>query len=131
LVTGVYERVLYNANVFLDGVKTLPKDRAKAGQRFRAVDWWLLIPMVIGMGLIVVLMAGSMKDFVTNQPVAARALFLGMVAVSIAVPLLMIDWKSASASWAKVLAAVGIFAVLTFWATGLTRAQQGPEEGRG
>src|SRR5699024_3775279 len=28
LVTGVYERVLYNANVFLDGVKTLPKDRA-------------------------------------------------------------------------------------------------------
>ena len=124
LVTGVYERVIYNANVFLDGVKTLPKGRAKAGQRFRDVDWWLLIPMLIGMGLIVVLMAGPMKDFVTNQPVAARALFLGMVMVSIAVPLLMIDWKSSSASWAKVLPVMGIFAVLTFWATGFTSSTQ-------
>lgn len=124
LVTGVYERVLYNANVFLDGMKTLTKGRAKAGQRFRDVDWWLLIPMLIGMGLIVVLLAGPMKDFVTHQPIAARALFLGMVMVSIAVPMLMIDWKSSSASWAKVLPVMGIFAVLTFWATGFTSTTQ-------
>lgn len=122
LVTGVYERVLYNANVFLDALKTLPKDRAKAGQRFRAVDWWLLIPMLVGMAVIVLLMAGVMKDFVTDQPIASRALFMGMVTVSIAVPLMMIDWKDKSASLAKVLPVMAIFAALTFFGTGFTSA---------
>lgn len=124
LVTGVYERILYNANVFLDGVKALPKDRSKAGDRFKSVDWWLLIPMLVGMGAIVVFLAGPMERFVTDQPVASRSLFMGMVIASISVPLSMIHWKEPGAKLSKVLPVMAVFAVATFFGTGFTSAPQ-------
>lgn len=91
LVTGAYERVLYNANRLLDGVKALPKDRPEGVRRLKSVDWTMLLPLGIGMVVVVFAMAGVLGGFVEDHPIPAKALFLGMVAVSVVVPLLMID----------------------------------------
>lgn len=130
LVTGIYERVLYNANRLLDSAKTFPKDRPAAVKQFRALDWFLLIPMVIGMGAVVVTMSGVMESFVTDHPSISRALFFGMVLVSISVPLTMIaPLRTLLSNCLKpkylpaTLAAL-IAAVATFFLTGLTSSPQ-------
>lgn len=120
LVTGVYERVLYNANRLLDGVKLLPKERAEGLRKIRAVDWTMLLPLGAGMIVMVFAMAGIVGGFVEDHPVPARALFLGMVIVSLAVPLLMIDWPDLRR---RLPVAVPLFlagAAFTFIATGFS-----------
>lgn len=94
LITGVYERVLDSGNHLVGGVKTLiagPERWQGFTQQLRRVDWWLLIPMLIGMAAMVLSLAGVMETFVTETPTLSRGLFLGMVTASVAVPLLMVD----------------------------------------
>lgn len=126
LVTGVYERVLYAANRFLEAIKTLAKGpaekRSEAVTRIKKLDWKLLLPMLVGMFICVVTMAGVMESFVTEQPEISRALFMGMVLVSIAVPLLMIDWNDGRKKLVKGAVAFIIAACATFFLTGITSA---------
>jgi putative membrane protein len=117
LVTGAYERVLYNANRLLDGVKVLPKDRAEGVRRLKAVDWALLLPLGIGMVVMVFAMASIVGDFVEDHPVPAKSLFLGMVAVSLVVPLLMIDQADLKRRLAKAIPLFIVGGIFTFVAT--------------
>ena len=92
LVTGVYDRLLYNGSVLLSGIKggiTGPDRGAQVRRASRKIDWWLLLPMALLMFLAVFMLAGVLHDFVENSPEVSRALFGGMVAASIAVPLMM------------------------------------------
>ena len=130
LVTGIYERVLFNANRLLDSAKTFPKDRPAAMKQLRSLDWLLLIPMVIGMGAVVLTMSGVMESFVTDHPSISRALFFGMVLVSISVPLTMIaPLRTIAANFLKpkylpaTLATV-LAALATFFLTGVTSTPQ-------
>lgn len=130
LVAGIYERVLFNANRLLDSAKTFPKDRPAAMKQLRSLDWLLLIPMVIGMGAVVLTMSGVMESFVTDHPSISRALFFGMVLVSISVPLTMIaPLRTIAANFLKpkylpaTLATV-LAALATFFLTGVTSTPQ-------
>lgn len=92
LVTGVYDRLLYNGSVLIGGIKggiTGPDRGAQLRRARRKIDWWLLLPMALLMFLAVFLLAGVLHDFVENSPEVSRSLFGGMVAASIAVPLMM------------------------------------------
>ncbi len=120
LVTGAYERVLYNANRLLDGVKIWPKDRAEGMRRIKAVDWTMLLPMGIGMVLTVFALAGIIGDVVEDHEVPSRALFLGMVTVSLAVPLLMINWTDLRKRLPVAVPLFLIGAAFTFIATGFS-----------
>ena len=124
LVTGVYERVLHAANQFLDALKLTVKDRSAGIQRFKAVDWKLLLPMAVGMVLVVVTMAGTMESFVTNHEVLSRALFFGMVLVSLMVPIQMIDRADARRRLPLLIILFLIGAAATFFLTGVTSAPQ-------
>ncbi|MCX2163230.1 DUF368 domain-containing protein [Corynebacterium auriscanis] len=130
LVTGIYERVLFNANRFLDAAKTLPSNRPEAMRRFGRLDWLLLIPLLLGMGAVVVTMSGVMESFVTDHPSASRALFFGMVLVSISVPLTMIAPLRQIVShclkpkYLPATIAALVAAVATFLLTGITSAPQ-------
>ena len=119
LITGVYERVLDSGNHLISAVKTLvvgPDRRKGFVAECKRVDWWLLIPMFIGMGAMVLSLAGVMAAFVTNTPTLSRGLFLGMVAASVIVPLLMIDRRSVRREhlwvYALVFVAVAVVAFL-------------------
>lgn len=78
LIVGIYERALYNANLLLK-------------LRFREVEWVFLLTIAVGMFAAVFGLSGILSSFVEGTPDVARALFFGMVAVSIIVPLMMID----------------------------------------
>lgn len=96
LIVGVYERVLDSGNHFISAVKrglAGPDRRAGFAAGMRRVDWWLLVPMLVGMAAAVLTLAGTMATFVTDHAELARGLFLGMVGASVAVPLLLVDWS--------------------------------------
>lgn len=123
LIVGVYQRIVDSGNHvvhglrrFVTGPDRLQSLRREAGK----AEWGLLLPLVIGMFGTLFLVSGVMSGFVTDQPVVARALFLGMVAASVSVPLTLIDWSQIATprrrAGAVVLVAVG--AALAFVLTG-------------
>lgn len=90
LLTGVYERILRSADHVVSAAKALvvgPERRAGFAGHVRQVDWWLVIPLLIGMGAVVLTLAGPIEHLVTANPEMARGLFFGLVAASMAVPL--------------------------------------------
>ena len=101
-------------------MKILPKDRAEGVRRIKAVDWTMLLPMGIGMVLMVFALAGIIGDVVEDHEVPSRALFLGMVTVSLAVPLLMIDWTDLRKRLPVAVPLFLIGAAFTFIATGFS-----------
>ena len=124
LVTGIYEHILEEANRFLDAIKNLFKDRHAAKLTFKRVDWLLLIPLAVGMLTAVVTMAGVMESFVTDQPIISRALFFGMVIISIAVPLQMTHKDQVRDKIWFYLPLFLLGALATFFLTGVTSAPQ-------
>ncbi|AWB82238.1 DUF368 domain-containing protein [Corynebacterium yudongzhengii] len=119
LVVGIYERALDAGMQLMGSVKALFTSGESAGKKARGLDWWLLIPVGVGMIIAVFSMAGVMHTFVTEYEQTSRALFLGMVAMSLYVPLSMAqpaDLKAKPWVWVAFV----ISAVATFFATGFT-----------
>ncbi|QZY28869.1 DUF368 domain-containing protein [Nocardioides coralli] len=131
LVTGVYEQLIDSASHVLSAVRRLVTgpDRARAvGVEIRRTDWWLILPVLVGMATAVLTMAGVMSGFVTDHPEHARGLFLGLVAASVAVPIRMLPAAHRPAWFdvaVLVAAAVAAF-VLTSFAAGGVVAEPAP-----
>lgn len=124
LVVGIYERALAAGNGLLDVVKAAVKDRARLNATAARVDWLFLLAVGVGMVLMVFSMSTVLSNFVSDYPEISRGLFLGMVAVSIIVPVGMMDPSDLKQ---KLPVAVPLFiaaAVLAFIATGFTSAPQ-------
>lgn len=124
LVVGIYERALAAGNGLLDVVKAAVKDRARLNAAAAKVDWLFLLAVGVGMVLMVFSMSTVLSNFVSDYPEISRGLFLGMVAVSIIVPVGMMDPNDLKQ---KLPVAVPLFivaAVLGFIATGFTSAPQ-------
>ncbi|WP_151641344.1 DUF368 domain-containing protein [Corynebacterium sp. 11A] len=124
LVVGVYERAISAGDGILAACKALLSDRKEAANRFKNLDWALLIPLVGAMAITILLMAGVMASFVENQPEIARGLFLGMVAASIVVPLRMVDAAALRRKRISAIIAFTLAAIVTFIATGASSAPQ-------
>lgn len=111
LVVGIYERALNTGNQLFR-------------RQFRAVDWPFLLAIGVGMVAAVFTLSTVLHDFVENSPEFARALFLGMVAVSIWVPVAMMDPKDVSRKWKLVIPLFLGAGLLSFFGTGFTSAPQ-------
>ena len=120
LVTGVYDQLIDSAHHVVSALRRLvtgPERLASARAELRRTDWFLIIPVLLGMATAVLSIAGLMSSFVSEQPEAARGLFFGLVAVSVAVPVRMLPPGHRS-RWVE-LALVAVVAVATFWLVGL------------
>ena len=111
LVTGLYEDLIGSASHVVSAAKALvvgDEDGRVAGalRELRRTDWWLLVPVLVGMGLAVLTVAGLMSGFVTDYPEHARGLFLGLVAMSILVPIRMLP-KRRRPVWLEVVLVAG------------------------
>ena len=111
-IVGIYARLIATiSNAFHTVIALARFDLNGARERFRTIDWAFIIPLGAGIGTAIVLAAGVVLGFLESYPEAARALFLGMVAASVAVP-----WKRITeptrASW--MLAGVGAVAAFVF-----------------
>ena len=114
LVVGIYERLIAQAGHLVGAVRALLPGGGDARPReeLRRLDWGLLVPVVVGMVLAVVLASQVLPDLIEGYPVGARAVFFGMVAASVAVPLRITGMLRGAREWTLVVAAfAGTFLV--------------------
>lgn len=112
LVTGVYETVISSAGHLLSGARAGFTDRARARAEFRAVRWDVLVPLLLGMLPTLVVALLLLGPAIERYPVQMRALFLGMVAAALVVPVRLLGtrWRRREVGLA-VLGAVAAFLV--------------------
>lgn len=121
LVVGIYPRLLDTGAHIVDGMRSAvlgPDRKARTRAAFRHADLWLLGLLAVGMLAMVFTMAGVMVGFVEDYPEVSRGLFLGMVAMSIAVPWGMAREVRGGRRWLLGLLLV-VGAVLAFVLSGL------------
>lgn len=124
LVTGIYARAVKNANALLHVVRTAISDRSALRTAMREVEWKFLIAIGVGMFTIVLTMSRVMHTFVEERPQTAKALFLGMVAVSLLVPIRLIGKENFLAKKVPATALFVVAAVAVFFLTGFTSAEK-------
>ncbi|WP_372727314.1 DUF368 domain-containing protein [Nocardioides sp.] len=120
LVTGVYDQLIDSAHHVVSALRRLvtgPDRFASAGAELRRTDWFLIVPILLGMAAAILSIAGLMSSFVTDHPEAARGLFFGLVAVSVVVPVRMLPLGHRPLL--VELALVAVVAAATFWLVGL------------
>lgn len=120
LIVGVYATLIEAASHVVRGTLALTdvfrrKGPARAASHFRAVRWAIVVPVLLGMVLAVVLGAKLLAPLVQDFPTETRAVFGGMIAASLLIPIRMLgrDW-----TWRLAVVALGA-AVAAFLLTGL------------
>ncbi|GAA2540947.1 DUF368 domain-containing protein [Pseudonocardia hydrocarbonoxydans] len=120
LVVGVYERLIAAASHLVSAARaTSDVPRGLGWARARAevgrVEWGLVLAVLTGMVAAVLVAARLLPPLIEAHPVGTSALFFGMVAASVAVPLLDLGGLRGVREWALVVAG----AVATGLVTGL------------
>lgn len=116
LITGVYTRIINSASDAVRGFLLLfgfskPK-LAEAAARFKSMSWALLIPLVIGMVIAIFAAAGVVEPLLEQYPTLTRALFAGLIAASLIVPIRLSGARWGIGEYAlAVLAAAAAFAL--------------------
>ena len=89
LVTGIYDELIEAGHRITAAARRLvtgPERLAGAREQLRGVNWLLVLPLLVGMATAVLTIAGPVAGLVEDHPETMRALFLGLVAGSVLVP---------------------------------------------
>ena len=88
LIVGLYRKLIDAiADVVLAGRRLITGPRSDVSPLIRGLPWAMLIPVAIGMVAAVILGARIIEPLLETHPEQMRALFLGLVAAGIVVPL--------------------------------------------
>ena len=88
LIVGLYRRLIDAiADVVLAGRRLVTGPLSDVGPLIRGLPWAMLIPVAIGMVTAVILGARIIEPLLDTHPEQMRALFFGLVAAGIVVPL--------------------------------------------
>lgn len=118
LVTGVYDELIDSASHVIGAARQgVAGRRAALRTELARTDWWLVLPVLVGMAAAVLTVAGVMESFVSDHPEHARGLFFGLVLVSILVPIRMLP-EASRPRWVDALLVVAV-AVAAFVVVGL------------
>lgn len=113
LILGIYERLIASIHAASAAAGfTLRLDRRRAAERFREVDWWLVIPLLVGILTAIITLARVIEHFLETEPEALSALFLGLVAASIVVAWRLIRRPHLEYVFVALAVAVATFALL-------------------
>ena len=115
LVVGLYDRLIGAADTVVRAAQALVPGRAPASdarRRLAEVPWGLVLPVVGGMLTALVLGAALLEPLVEEHPVRMRAVFLGLVAASLVVPLRMVGWVRSARDLAWVVGGAVVAGVL-------------------
>jgi putative membrane protein len=115
LITGVYSRIINSAAEAFKGLGLLvtfsKSNWIQAGSRFRSMSWLMLIPMLIGMVIALFAAAGVVEPLLEQYPTLTKALFAGLIAASLVVPIRLSGGRWGISEYAIALvAAVAAFA---------------------
>lgn len=128
LIIGLYEDLIDSAGHLARGVVRLgldlPRRRGSSAAvgHLRQVKWAVVLPAGVGMLLAIVAAAAVLGPLLEDHPVGTRALFAGLIAASIIVPVRMVGRR-----WRRVEVVLALVAmVVAFFLTSLPRL--GPTE---
>jgi putative membrane protein len=99
LITGVYKRIIDSAAEAVRGIVLLfgfsKANFAKSTTHFKAISWSLLIPMLSGMVTAIFVGAGIVEPLLEQYPTVTKAVFAGLIAASLFVPITLsgMGWK--------------------------------------
>lgn len=99
LITGVYKRVIDSAAEAVRGIVLLfgfsKSNLAKSTTHLKAISWSLLIPMLVGMVTAIFVGAGIVEPLLELYPTVTKAVFAGLIAASLFVPITLsgLGWK--------------------------------------
>lgn len=124
LIVGVYGSLIDGAGHLARGVALLVADgirgrgTSRASAHFRSVRWGIVLPIGVGMLAAILVGARLLAPLLEEQPVGTRAVFAGLIAASLVIPIRMVGarWRARDVALALVAAAI------TFALTGLPPA---------
>ncbi len=115
LVLGIYERLLAAIGNAARAVVALVRaDLPQVRTRLRDVEWRLILPLGLGIGVALVVASAVIPDLLERFPSQARALFLGMVAASVIIP-----WRRIGRPSTVDVAVAAVAGLVAFVATGI------------
>jgi putative membrane protein len=98
LIIGIYERVVFSASQAVRGFLLLLSFKKanweKARERFRGIDWSLLVPLLIGMVIAILGSSAAVYPLIVSFPTITSAAFAGLILASLVVPI-----KLSGGSW--------------------------------
>lgn len=90
LVVGIYERLIASIRSLVDaGTGLLRADLRKARAALGETEWWLLVPLLIGIGVAIATLARVVEPLLeeeTGNPAQARAVFFGLICGTLVIP---------------------------------------------
>lgn len=113
VLVGIYERLVHAISMASKALGNVLRLRFRdAGQRLREIDWGLILPLVIGIGVAIFTLAGVISTLLEDYPEAMAGVFSGLVAASAWVAWRMIRRPSSASVGIAVVVAVITFLVL-------------------
>lgn len=119
LVFGIYTTLVAQIRQGARALGQLVRGRPAAfGSELRKVDWWFLVPLLAGIAVAFVGLAGVISHFLETEPIRTAAVFFGLVLGSLVTTVhLVTRWDS------KHLAIAAVVAVAAFVLLGLGSGQ--------
>jgi putative membrane protein len=113
VLVGIYERLVHAISMASKALGNLLRLRFReAGQRLREIDWALIIPLLVGIGVAIFTLASVISTLLEDYPEAMAGLFTGLVAASAWVAWRMLKQPSGASVVIALVVAVGFFLVL-------------------
>ena len=113
VVLGIYERLL-GAIRGLAGAagRLLRGDWRGCGRRLAGVDWWLIVPLLVGILGTILLLASVIETQLEDRPETMAGLFCGLVLASAVSACRLFEWRGAVQAALMVVSAGATFALL-------------------
>ena len=114
VVLGIYERLLGAVRGIAAAAGLLLRrgDRRRCLGRVKAVDWWLLLPLLAGILGTIMLLASVIETQLEERPETMAGLFCGLVAASAVSACRLFDWRGGVPLGLMAVSAAATFALL-------------------
>lgn len=113
LVFGIYQRLIESIRDGSSAMGSLLKGNVSGfRENLAKVDWWFLIPLLAGMGLAIVSLAGVIQHQLEENPEAMAGLFTGLVLGSVIIAWGLLNVRDGARIATLLAVAVAVFLAL-------------------
>jgi putative membrane protein len=115
LIVRVYHSIIRSASGVVRGIVGIVVPSLRSSKPWSEVEWVRIIPILVGMFGAIFVAAAILEPVLAAYPIQARAVFAGLIAMSLVVPITMVGSR-----WgAKDLLLAGTAAAVSFVLVGL------------
>ena len=122
LITGVYDTLIGSAATIIRALvgSFRAEGRLERWREVARLPWWRVVSILLGMAAAIVVASRLLEPVIENYPEHTRAVFLGLIVASIAIPLQMAGGVNGLRGFAIIV----VSAAATFVLTGLPPASE-------